>query len=120
MLLVEDELLLRRALERLLQREGCHVLGAADGHDALAVAHAFDGPIDLVISDVIMPRMTAREMVVRLRKVRPDVRVLYMSGYPEEELLRRGLLDDTMHLLPKPFTGAELVGAAREALRATG
>ena len=119
-LLVEDENLLRRALEHILQREGCRVLVADDGYDALAVARAFDGRIDLVITDVVMPKLNARGMVVRLREGRPDVRVLHMSAYPREELLRRGLLDHATNLLEKPFTGAEMMDAAREALRATG
>lgn len=118
-LLVEDEKLLRRALEHILHREGCRVLVASDGYDALAVAQAFDGRIDLVITDVVMPKLNARGVVARLREARPDVRVLYMSAYPREELLRRGLLDHATNLLEKPFTGAEMMDAAHEALRAT-
>ena len=117
-LVVEDELPLRTLVERILRREGYHVLVAQDGHDALAVAQAFDGRIDLVITDVVMPRLSAREMVARLREVRPDVRVLYMSGYSEAEVLRRGgVLDDTPNLLEKPFSASDLVEAAHEALR---
>jgi len=117
-LVVEDELPLRALVERILRREGCHVLAAQDGHDALAVAQAFEGRIDLVITDVVMPRLSARDMVAQLRERRPDVRVLYMSGYSESEVLRRGgLLDDTPHLLEKPFSASDLVDAALEALR---
>ena len=97
---------------------GHRVLVAENGNDALAVAHAFEGPIDLVITDVVMPQLSGREMVARLKEVRPHTRVLYMSGYSEAEVLRRGgLLDGTVNLLEKPFSTSELVEAAHEALR---
>ena len=118
-LLVEDELPLRAVLERMLRRAGYHVLVAEDGYSALTVAQAFDGRIDLVITDVILPQFSSRDMVARLTEARPEVRVLYMSGYPEDEILRRGLLDDTANLLEKPFSGLELAEATREALRFT-
>jgi DNA-binding response OmpR family regulator len=120
-LVVEDEPALRVVVMLILRREGFHVLVADNGHDALAVAQAFDGRIDLVITDVIMPRLSARDMVARLKEVRPDVRVLYMSGYSEVEILRRGgVLSDTENLLEKPFSASELVHAAHAALRSPG
>lgn len=120
MLVVEDEPTLRALLRRILRREGYHVLVAENGYEALAVAQAFDGRIDLVITDVIMPRLSAGDMVARLKVLRPDVRVLYMSGYSEAEVFRRGgLLAGAVHLLEKPFSPAQLVEAAHEALRTT-
>jgi DNA-binding response OmpR family regulator len=117
-LVVEDEPALRVVVMLILRREGFHVLVAEHGHEALAVAQAFEGRIDLVITDVIMPRLSAREMVTRLKELRPGVRVLYMSGVSDAEILRRrGLLEDPPMLLEKPFTAAELVNAAHAALR---
>lgn len=117
-LVVEDEPALRVVVMLILRRVGFHVLVAENGHDALAVAQAFEGRIDLVITDVILPRLGARDMVARLKEVRPDVRVLYMSGHSDTEILRRrGLLDDARMFLKKPFTASELVDAAHAALR---
>ena len=117
-LVVEDEPALRVVVMLILRRVGFHVLVAENGHDALAVAQEFDGRIDLVITDVIMPQLSARDMVARLKEMRPDARVLYMSGFSDAEILRRrGLLNEGVNLLEKPFTASELADAAHAALR---
>jgi len=114
-LLVEDEPALRRLSRRMLRAEGFDVLEAGDGKEALAVAGGHPGRIDLLLTDVVMPRMGGAELWRTLGEQRPGLRVLFMSGYPRER-------DDTPidladgAFLPKPFTRAGLLAAVRTAL----
>ncbi len=114
-LIVEDEDGIREVARRILSRHGFNVLVCADGAAALDLARAHDGPIDLLIADVIMPEMMGREVAERFRSIRPGARVVFMSGYAAPVLgSRRTLPADTI-LLGKPFTERELlakVGAA--------
>ena len=80
-LLVEDDAAVRRLMHETLRRQGCHVIDAADGRDALQRAHAFEGAIDLLVSDVVMPGMSGREVAERMRLDGPVQRVLFVSGY---------------------------------------
>ncbi|MBM4187651.1 MAG: response regulator [Gemmatimonadetes bacterium] len=106
-LLVEDETALREIAEKVLRREGYRVLVASDGDEALMLAAGSPHPIDLVLTDVIMPGMSGSQMVAEMRKLKPISRVLYMSGYPGEDLIGRLGIDD--RLLRKPFTPFVLV-----------
>ena len=117
-LLVEDEPAVRNLVERVLNSRGYRVLSAGHGGDALELAHARDGDIDLVLTDIVMPNMSGRELVDALRSTRPDVRVLYMSGYTDDEILRRGLHDPTMAFIQKPFTAENLAVQVRKVLDA--
>jgi len=115
-LLVEDEQLVRNLTREILVRNGYEVLQAADGLEALRAAAAYDGAIHLMLTDVVMPRMSGRELVERILPLRPDMRVLYVSGYSDEAIARQGQLTPGVELLPKPFTPGVLTTKIREIL----
>jgi two-component system, cell cycle sensor histidine kinase and response regulator CckA len=118
-LIVEDEEAVRHLARRFLAASGYHVLMAANGGEALLTCERHDGPIHLLLTDVVMPQMSGRELADRLRLIRPDMRVLYMSGYTGTviEHQRNGV--GSMPLVEKPFSGAELVRRVREAIDET-
>jgi CheY-like chemotaxis protein len=115
-LLVEDEDDVRALARELLERQGYRVLEASDGLQALGRYETEGDQIDLILSDVVMPRMSGRELVDRVRALRPDMRVLYMSGYTEDAILRHGVRDASTVLLGKPFAPADLLAKVREVL----
>lgn len=117
-LVVEDEALVRDVTRAMLERRGYHVLIANDGEHAWGVAAAHVGPIDLLLTDVIMPRANGRRVAERLRLVRPNVRVVYMSGYTEDAIVHHGVLEAGIVLLEKPFTERDLARTVREVLDA--
>jgi two-component system cell cycle sensor histidine kinase/response regulator CckA len=112
-LLVEDEPMVRSVAERALTRHGYSVITADNGEDALEILGRGD-PIDLLISDVVMPGMDGPTMVREARKSRPDLKILFMSGYAEEQL-RNSIDIENVNFLPKPFSVTELAEAARRA-----
>lgn len=116
-LLVEDELNVREVGVKILEQLGYHVLQAADGIQALEVAEGYEGGLHLLITDVVMPRMSGRELAERLKTRFPAIRVLYISGYAEEALSPGGMLEADIHYLPKPFTAAMLAQKVREVLQ---
>jgi PAS domain S-box-containing protein len=107
-LLVEDEPALRELAAMILEGEGYLVIQASDGGDAVNVAERYRGPIDLLLTDVVMPKMSGPELAQRLSGLRPGLEVLYMSGYNDSRLLARGLEEQSVNLLTKPFTPDEL------------
>ena len=113
-LLVEDEPTVRSVAERALTRHGYTVITAESGEDALAVL-AKNEPIDLLISDVVMPGMDGPTMVREARQSRPELKILFMSGYAEEQL-RKSIDIENVNFLPKPFSVTELAEAARRAV----
>lgn len=113
-LLVEDEKALRSLSKRILNETGYRVLEAADGAKALRIAADEVGEIDLVLTDVEMPTLGGRGMVAELNELSPGIKVLFMSGYTDNEILRRGITGSETHFLQKPFTAAGL----REAVQA--
>ena len=115
-LLVEDEEDVRALAREVLERQGHRVLEAGDGVQALQCYEAEGERIDLILTDVVMPRMSGRELVDRVRVMRPAMPVLYMSGYTEDAILRHGVRDASMLLLGKPFTPADLISKVREVL----
>jgi len=115
-LLVEDEVNLRRLAKQYLQNQGYSVLEAGDGHEALQVSDAHTEPIHLLLTDVIMPGMNGRELAQRVLAARPDIKVLYMSGYTENAIGQNGTLDAGIILLQKPFTLPALKAKVRELL----
>ena len=118
MLVAEDELSIRRFAARVLTARGYRVLLAESGEEAMSLAAAHDGPIDLLLSDVAMPGMNGRELADALRASRPGIRVLFMSGYGEQALADDGLVTDGAPYLPKPFTTERLAAMVREVLDA--
>ncbi|MBV9880486.1 MAG: response regulator [Gemmatirosa sp.] len=117
-LLVEDEDAVRTIVRETLTRRGYRVLSAPDGPRAVEVARDHDGEIDLLLTDVVMPGMNGRELAERLTRQRPGLRVLFMSGYTEDEVLHRGVSADEMALLDKPFTPDALGAHVRAVLDA--
>ncbi len=115
-LLVEDESTLRGLVRQYLQNQGYTVLEAHSGAAALRSASYYSGPIHLLLTDVIMPGMNGRELAQQLTAVRPETRVLYMSGYTENVIGHNGTLDAGISLLQKPFTLPALKSRVREAL----
>ncbi|MEP6729727.1 MAG: PAS domain S-box protein [bacterium] len=110
-LLVEDDDAVRRSVCATLARLGYEVLDAASGEAGLAVARNYDGKIDAVLTDLMMPGLSGREFAERLTVSRPDVRVLFTSGYTDDEVIRRRLVDEGQTFLQKPFTSEQLVSA---------
>jgi len=115
-LLVEDEPMVRSVAERALTRHGYTVITADNGEDALAIVNGGE-PIDLLISDVVMPGMDGPTMVREARKSRPELKILFMSGYAEEQL-RKSIDIENVNFLPKPFSVIELAEAARRTVGA--
>ena len=114
MLLVEDEPMVRQVAERALTRHGYTVITATNGKEALEVLSRGE-PIELLVSDVVMPLMDGPTMVREARKTRPKLPILFMSGYAEEQL-RKSIDIDNVAFLPKPFSVQELAEAARKVL----
>jgi PAS domain S-box-containing protein len=117
-LVIEDEPLVRRMVERTLARAGYTVLAARSGNDALSMCERHEGKIHLVLTDVVMPRMSGPEVAQRILDQRPEVRVLYMSGYADDALDGRGLERGDVAFLRKPFQPDELTDKMRDVLSA--
>src|SRR5580698_5551052 len=115
-LLVEDEANLRYLARQFLEKQGYRVIEAADGAVAMQIAVAHEGTIHLLLTDVIMPGMNGRELAQRVSEIRPNMKVLYMSGYTENVIGRNGTLDAGVRLLQKPFTLRDLKSKVREVL----
>jgi CheY-like chemotaxis protein len=115
-LLVEDEEAVRSLAKRLLSQKGYRVLEASDGAIALRLAAGHVGEIDLVLTDVAMPNLGGRGMVEELRELSPDLRVLFMSGYPKDEVFPDKAAGNRTPYLQKPFTGETLLSEVRAAL----
>jgi len=116
-LLVEDEESVRSLAIDILRDRGYQVLEASNGHEALLVAAEHkDEPLDLLLTDVVMPKMGGRALAEQLKKTHPDLKVLFMSGYTDDAISHQGVLDPGVALLQKPFTPALLARTVREAL----
>ena len=113
-LLVEDEANLRRLARQYLETQGYKILEAEDGAAALQIVDGYQGTIDLLLTDVIMPGMNGRELAAQVTKLLPDIRVLYMSGYTENAIGHDGTLDAGINLLQKPFSLPALKDRVRE------
>ena len=119
-LVVEDEDGLRRLAERTLKSAGYQVLTAANGGEALLLLEQFDGPVHLMLTDVVMPGMSGRDLAERLREIRPEVKVLYSSGYTDDTILLHGVLHDAADFIGKPYPLADLLRKVREVLQQQG
>jgi two-component system, cell cycle sensor histidine kinase and response regulator CckA len=115
LLLVEDEPAVREIARQILQRCGYNVTVACDGADALVKYQRDPARFDLVITDVVMPGMSGSELVSRLRAHRPELRVLYTSGYTEDAVIHHGVAEGA-HFIAKPFTPSALARKVRQAL----
>ena len=115
-LLTEDEDSVRLVATAALERRGYRVLAAADGDSAIAIARAFPGRIDLLVTDVVMPGMNGRELAEQLERMRSGLRVLFVSGYTDDDVLLKGISRDERTFLQKPFTSLELARRVRVVL----
>jgi PAS domain S-box-containing protein len=115
-LLVEDEKGVRELAREYLEMSGYAVIEAEDGHTALELAAMHAGPIHLVLTDVVMPGISGRELAERIVNIRPGIKVLYMSGYTDQAIVHHGILGSEGVLLQKPFTLATLAAKLREVL----
>jgi hypothetical protein len=115
-IVVEDEQALREVTKRILTRNGYNVITAANGREALDLASAHEGAIDLLVTDVVMPQMLGKEVAEKLREIKPDIQVLFMSGYARPVLASQGRLDPHVALVEKPFSESELLAKAEEVL----
>jgi CheY-like chemotaxis protein len=116
-LVVEDGDAVRNLVCLMLVQNGYRVLEARDGQHALRICEAHSQPIQLVLTDLVMPNMRGAELADRLRRARPDLRILLMSGYAEEPVVER-LGRNPLAFLAKPFTSVELVDKIRQVLDA--
>ena len=117
-LLVEDEEGVRRLARLALEMQGYRVLAAASASEALAMAGSHDGSIDLLVTDVVMPGAGGRQLADELRRHRPDLRVLYMSGYTDDAIVRHGVEANIDAFLQKPFTPLSIARKVREVIDA--
>jgi signal transduction histidine kinase/ActR/RegA family two-component response regulator len=117
-LLVEDGEALREVLQRVLEELGYRVLTASDGEEGLGVSARYEGPIHILVTDVVMPNLGGREMALELWRTRPETRVLFMSGYTEDAILHQSLRRTTVGFIGKPFRPDVLAAKVREMLDA--
>ncbi|MDH7490421.1 MAG: response regulator, partial [Anaerolineae bacterium] len=115
-LVVEDEANVRAIVTRTLTEQGYTVLEAADGYEALRLAREYKGEIHLLLTDVVMPQMGGKELSERFAAIRPGVKTLFMSGYTDNAIVHRGILDPGVVFLQKPFTAAALARKVRQVL----
>ena len=118
-LLVEDEESVRALVRQVLKRKGYTVLEAAHVSQAIDLSREHAGHIDLLVTDVVMPEMSGRDLAAQLTVERPDMKVLYMSGYTDDAALRHGILPRGTSFLQKPFTPDSLVRAIRDVIHGT-
>jgi two-component system, cell cycle sensor histidine kinase and response regulator CckA len=117
-LLVEDEDQVRAIVQSILRRQGYRVISARNAGEALLLCEKHEGPIDLLLTDVVMPRMSGPELAKRLSETRPRMKVLCMSGYTDDSIVRHGVLETGVAFLQKPVTPASLATRVREVLDA--
>lgn len=115
-LLVEDEEIVREVTKEVLEGAGYHVLEAAGPEEALAVAERFEGHINVLLTDIIMPSMNGQELAKRLSATHPDMIRIFMSGYAKDALLRGSLGLHRDRYIQKPFTVSSLLSHVSEAL----
>jgi len=115
-LIVEDDGLLRNLTQNTLQSYGYRILDAKNGEDAIRVCKEYDGRIDLMITDVVMPKIGGREAAKRLLPLYPQMKVIYMSGYTDDAIVHHGVLEPGLNFLEKPFTLEGLARKVREVL----
>jgi len=113
-MVVEDEEMVRSSTVSFLRKQGYRVLEAGGGEEALGIGKQEQGRIDLILTDVVMPKMSGWEFIRQFKQIRNDFNVLYMSGYTEEKISRHGVLEQGIHLMHKPFALDKLARKIRE------
>jgi signal transduction histidine kinase len=115
-LVAEDEEQVRKIVVRAMENYGYQVLQAENGFDAVQQARNYKEPIHLLLTDTVMPKMNGKELAEELKKFRPEAKVLFMSGYPQEVLSQQGKIDASINLIQKPFSNDQLANRIREVL----
>jgi two-component system cell cycle sensor histidine kinase/response regulator CckA len=115
-LIVEDEETVRKLTHQVLKMQGYTVLEACDGTEALSICDQQDVTIDLMLTDVVMPRISGAELAKRALSMRPEMKVMCMSGYPDTSTIDHGEFDPSIPFLQKPFTPSALARKVREVL----
>jgi two-component system, cell cycle sensor histidine kinase and response regulator CckA len=115
-LLVEDEEMVRKLASQLLKESGYSVLEASGGDEAMDICKTYQEPIDLLITDVVMPKMSGRDVAAQLKTLHPETRVLFMSGYTDDAIVHHGIVDSDIAFIQKPFSATSLTQKIREVL----
>jgi len=115
-LVVEDDTMLRDLIVRIAKRGGYRAMSASDGYEALHLGEEFEGTIDILVTDVVMPQMSGRQLAEKFLRSRPDTKVLYMSGYTSNAIVNDGVLKPGVHFIQKPFTPIALLKRIRNVL----
>ena len=115
-LLVEDEELVRCFTRTVLENNGYTVIEAAGGREALAAMESREREVSMLVTDVVMPHMSGRDLAQAVSRSHPTVKVLYVSGYSENVIIHQGVVDPGVDLIQKPFDIHELLGKVREIL----
>ena len=117
-MVVEDEEPLRALATRILAAAGYQALSVANGREALALLERYPHPVHLLFTDVVLPGIHGRELATRAVAARPEIVVLFTSGYTEDAILRHGVLDSVTHFIGKPYTASDLTRKVRSLLDA--
>jgi len=115
-LVVEDEPALLTLSTLMLETLGYHVLAAGTPHEAIVLAGEYAGRLHLVITDVVMPEMNGRDLAIQLQAMCPGIKTMFMSGYTANVIIQRGVLDDSLEFIQKPFSMHDLAVRIRHAL----
>ena len=118
-LLVEDEGVVREMVQKFLERYGYRVLKASNPKEAIRISSEYTGPIQLLLTDVIMPGMSGKDMAKRVKSERPQIKVVYMSGYTNNTMSLHGVLDKGLEFIEKPFSLTQLARQIRRVLHKT-
>ena len=119
-LLVEDEDAVRGLARQILEQEGYSVLEASRGEEAISLCATYEQSIELLLTDVVMPETSGKEVADRLLTMRPEIKVLFMSGYTDEAIVHHGVLDAKVQFIQKPFTPVALAKKVREVIDSNG
>ena len=115
-MVVEDEEAVLHLLKQTLQEFGYHLIMAHDGLDAIDKANEFQGTIHLLLTDVVMPNLSGKDLSLEIKKLRPNIKICFMSGYTNNAIVHHGILDQNTNFIQKPFTPDDLLKKIRSIL----